>query len=77
MKGKLSLAIAFVLAVTVVMLLSSTATAEDYEGWEEIRPALIDGDGAEFVKPIPYLASDEFSAATEFEAVKAAAEGRA
>ena len=72
MKRKLSLA--FVLAVTVVMLLSSSATAHDYKGWENIRTALIDGDGAEFVTPIPGLASDEFSAATELEAVKAAAE---
>ena len=48
MKGKLSLA--FVLAVTVVMLLSSTATAATYEGWDAIRDALlIDGAGAEFV----------------------------
>jgi ABC-type cobalt transport system substrate-binding protein len=39
MKGKLSLAIAFVLAVTVVMLLSSTATADEYAGWDDIREA--------------------------------------
>jgi transglutaminase-like putative cysteine protease len=73
-KMKRKLGLAFVLAVTVVMLLSSTAVADDYEGWdEEIRPALIDGYGDEFVKPIPGLDSGEFSAATEWEAVKEAA----
>ena len=71
MKGKLGLA--FVLAVTVVMLLSSTATADDYVGWDDIREALLEGNGAEFVKPIDDLSPNKFSAATEFEAVKAAA----
>ena len=68
MKRKLSLA--FVLAVTVVMLLSSTAIADDY-GWDEIRPALLDGDGAEFVVYTKYdvvLAGE-----TEFEKVLSAA----
>ena len=69
MKRKLSLA--FVLAVTVVMLLSSTATAHDYEGLDEIRPALIDGDGAEFVVDTEYY--DEFPGGTEFYKVLSAA----
>jgi len=72
MKGKISLTI--ILAVTMAMLLPGIAVAHDYEGWDVIRPLLLDGDGAEFVEPIPGLASNEFSAATEFEAVKAAAE---
>jgi hypothetical protein len=71
MKGKLSLALAFVLAVTVVMLLSSTAIAKDYEGWGEIRPALIDGAGDEFVVDTGYY--DEFAGDTEFEEVLSAA----
>jgi hypothetical protein len=69
MKRKLSLA--FVLAVTVVMLLSSTATAKDYEGWGEIRPALIDGDGAEFVVDATY--DVELAGVTEFDKVLSAA----
>ena len=63
--------LAFVLAVTVVMLLSSTATARDYEGWGEIRPALIDGDGAEFVVDMEY--DVELTGDTEFDKVLSAA----
>jgi hypothetical protein len=51
--------------------LSSTATAEDYEGWDEIRPALIDGDGAEFVVDAEY--NVDFGAGTEFDKVLSAA----
>ena len=69
MKRKLSLA--FVLAVTVVMLLSGTATADDYEGWDEIRPALLDGDGAEFVVDTGY--DVELAGENEFEKVLSAA----
>ena len=69
MKGKLSLA--FVLAVTVVILLSSTATAEDYAGWDAIRHALLDGDGAEFVVDATY--DVELAGDTEFEKVLSAA----
>lgn len=70
MKRKSSLA--FVLAVTVVMLLSSTATAEDYVGWEDaIRPALIDGAGDEFVVDDEY--NVDFEGDTEFEEVLSAA----
>jgi hypothetical protein len=71
MKRKLSLALAFVLAVTVVMLLSSTATAKDYEGWDEICPALIDGYGDEFVVDDEY--NIDFGEGTEFKKVKSAA----
>ena len=69
MKRKLS--IAFVLAVTVVMLLSSTAIADDYEGWDDIRDALIDGDGDEFVVVDDYKVV--FEGDTEFEKVLLAA----
>lgn len=48
-------------------------SADEYWGWEVIRPALLDGEGAEFVKPIPGLPSEPFYAATEMEAVQAAA----
>jgi hypothetical protein len=71
MKRKLSLALAFVLAVTVVMLLSSTATAKDYEGWDDIRDALIDGVGDEFVVDDEY--NVDFGAGTEFDKVLSAA----
>ena len=53
------------------MLLSSTATADDYEGWGEIRPALIGGDGAEFVVDATY--DVELPGDTEFEKVLSAA----
>ena len=69
MKGKLGLA--FVLAVTVVMLLSSTATAEDYEGWDDIRDVLLDGDGDEFVVEGEY--NVDFEGDTEFDEVQSAA----
>jgi hypothetical protein len=35
--------------IASMILLSSFVLAHDYLGWEEIRPALKDGDGAEFV----------------------------
>ena len=69
MKRKLSLIL--ILAVTVAMLLSGSVAAEDYEGWGEIRPALIDGDGAEFVNDTTY--DVEFAGDTEFDKVLLAA----
>lgn len=50
------------------------AAADDYDGWDVIRPLLLDGRGDEFVKPIlvPELAANAFSGATELEAVQAA-----
>ena len=53
------------------MLLSSTATADDYAGWGEIRPALIDGAGDEFVVEGSYDA--ELTGETEFDRVLSAA----
>ena len=69
MKGKTSLTI--ILAVFVVLLLSGSVTAYDYEGWGEIRPALIDGEGSEFVVDAEY--NVDFSGNTEFEKVLSAA----
>ena len=54
-----------------IMLLGNLVMAEEFEGWEEIRPALKDGDGAEFVVDTSY--DVEFLGATEFEKVLAAA----
>jgi len=69
MKRKLSLIL--ILAVTVAMLLSGSVAAEDYEGWGEIRPALMDGEGSEFVVDAEY--NVDFTGDTEFEKVLAAA----
>lgn len=57
--------------VMSIMLLGNLAIADEYEGWEEIQPALKDGDGAEFVVETFY--DVEFPGATEFEQVLAAA----
>jgi len=54
-----------------IMLLVNLAIAEEFEGWDNIRPALKDGDGAEFVVDIDY--GLEFPGDTEFEKVLAAA----
>ena len=54
-----------------IMLLGNLAIATDFVGWEQIRPALKDGDGAEFVVDIDY--GLEFPGDTEFEKVLAAA----
>ena len=69
MKGKTSLTI--ILALTTVLLLSGSVAAADYEGWDEIRPALIDGEGSEFVVNTTY--DVEFTGDTEFEKVLSAA----
>ena len=63
--------VVFTVIVMSIMLLGNLAIAEDFEGWEEIRPALKDGDGAEFVVDIDY--GLEFPGDTEFEKVLAAA----
>jgi len=59
----------------VMMGLFATALlwADDYSGWDVIRPLLLDGEGSEFVRPITGLQADEFTGASEFEAVQAAA----
>jgi len=43
-----------IFGVIMVMLLPSFALADEYWGWDEIRPALIDGDGAKFVVETTY-----------------------
>ncbi|PKP57460.1 hypothetical protein CVT91_10605 [Candidatus Atribacteria bacterium HGW-Atribacteria-1] len=67
MRNKIFIGI-LILAVT---LLSGFVLADNYYGWEEIRPALKDGDGAEFVVEAFY--DVEFPGATEFDQVLAAA----
>ncbi|OFW46834.1 MAG: hypothetical protein A2163_03690 [Actinobacteria bacterium RBG_13_35_12] len=57
--------------VMSIMLLVNLAIAEEFEGWDEIQPALQDGDGAEFVVDIDY--GLEFPGDTEFDQVLAAA----
>lgn len=54
-----------------IMLLVNLALAEEFEGWDNIRPALKDGDGAEFVVDIDY--GLEFPGDTEFDQVLAVA----
>lgn len=66
----------FILIVSLVsslMLLAGLAEADEYAGWDAIRAALSDGDGAEFVRPLLGLGDNEFSATTELDAVKSAA----
>ena len=43
-----------ILALTIPAL---PVSADDYTGWEEIRPLLKDGEGSEFVQEIPGLDS--------------------
>ena len=63
--------VVFTVIVMSIMLLGNLAIAEDFEGWDEIRPALKDGDGAEFVVDIGN--GLEFPGDTEFDQVLAAA----
>ena len=66
----------FVLVIITILLSMSilpitVVQADEYWGWDEIRPALIDGDGAEFVVETTYAVS--FTGDTEFEQVLEAA----
>jgi transglutaminase-like putative cysteine protease len=63
--------VAITVIVISIILLGNLAIAEEFEGWDVIRPALQDGDGAEFVVEIDY--GLEFSGDTEFDKVLAAA----
>jgi len=63
--------VVFTVIVISIILLGNLAMAEEFVGWDEIRPALKDGDGAEFVVYIDY--GLEFSGDTEFDRVLAAA----
>jgi len=58
--------------IASMILLSSFVLAHDFVGWEEIRPALKDGDGVEFVVDGNY-GGIQFPGDTEFEKVLAAA----
>lgn len=62
--------VVFTIIVISIALLGNLAVANDYEGWEEIRSALKDGDGSEFVLPVS-LEDDPFYGETEIEAVQA------
>jgi len=62
-----------IMVIFLILLLvipTHTVYAHNYWGWEEIRPALLDGDGAEFVVNAAY---PEFSGETEFDQILAAA----
>lgn len=59
------------LLVLAITLLSGFVMADDYIGWETIRPLLKDGEGSEFVKNVG-IASDYFKGETELEAIQAA-----
>jgi hypothetical protein len=63
--------VVFTVIVISIILLGNLAIAEEFEGWEEIRPVLKDGDGSEFIVDIDY--GLEFTEATEFDQVLAAA----
>jgi hypothetical protein len=41
--------VVFTVIVISIILLGNLAIAKEFVGWDEIRPALKDGDGAEFV----------------------------
>jgi len=71
---KTKLVIVLVFTAVLVASLSDSVMAYEAWGWDQIREDLIDGDGAEFVKPIPGLGPNEFSATTEMEAVLLASE---
>jgi len=62
--------ILFLVVVVALTVPTSIAYADEYWGWDAIRPALLDGDGAEFIVDDTY---PEFTGATEFEKVLAAA----
>ena len=67
-------AVSATLSLLLIMTIMSSAlpvSADNYYGWEEIRPALIDGDGAEFIVGTSY--PGVVLAGTEFEKVLAAA----
>ena len=59
--------------IASMILLSSFVLADDYSGWDEIRPALIDGDGAEFVVNTDYDVEFSGAGTNEFDQVLAAA----
>ena len=69
--------VVFVVVVISVVLLGNLVMADEYAGWEEIRPALKDGDGVEFIVDTSYDDESgqevEFPGDTEFEKVLAAA----
>ena len=67
--------IELVILGTFILLGFQSTLVYAYEawGWEEIREDLIDGAGEEYIVPIPGWDSDEFTRATEMEAVQIAA----
>jgi transglutaminase-like putative cysteine protease len=65
--------VVFTVIVMSIMLLGNLAIAEEFEGWDEIRPALKDGDGAEFVVDTDYDIEFTSAGANEFGQVLAAA----
>jgi len=69
---RISIAI-FAMLAMLMAFLPVVALADNYEGWDAIRPLLKDGAGDEFIRPILGLSPYEFSASSEFDAVQAAA----
>jgi len=69
-------ALLLVLCVVALSLQNTTSLVSAYEawGWSQIRADLIDGDGSEFIKPIPGWGPNVFTGSTEMDAVLAAAE---
>lgn len=61
--------VSLLLGALMISILPSFALADEYEGWDEIRDALIDGDGAEFIVDADYPTF----LGNEFEQVLAAA----
>jgi len=62
--------VVFAVIVISIILLGNFAIAEEFVGWDVIRSALQDGDGAEFVLPVN-LEDNHFYGITEIEAVQA------
>ena len=48
-----------------LLLMPTVAQADEYDGWGEIRPLLLDGEGSEFVERIDGLGSSAFSTVGE------------
>jgi hypothetical protein len=62
--------VAVFLAIVALLVSATPVFADDYSGWDTIRPLLKDGSGDEFIKPIPGLAPNAFYGETELAAVQ-------
>lgn len=73
MKKIVALLLLFSALIAMTLPLQTVMGYEAW-GWDEIRDDLSDGDGAEFIVEIDAFGADEFSGATEMQAVIAAAD---